>query len=99
ACSPGAFRSWSDGRVPPQAGERRHRWFDPGTRLPEQHETRLSLLFRAHYARAMKQHHFLRGARVYLSGPMDFVASRADEKKLGWRNRIGDFLRAHGAIV
>ena len=47
----------------------------------------------------MKQHHFLRGARVYLSGPMDFVASRADEKKLGWRNRIGDFLRAHGAIV
>ncbi|MEO8440702.1 MAG: hypothetical protein ABI540_10845 [Spartobacteria bacterium] len=47
----------------------------------------------------MKQHHFLRGARVYLSGPMDFVASRADEKKLGWRNRIGDFLHAHGAIV
>ncbi|CAN5363883.1 hypothetical protein BH20VER3_BH20VER3_19870 [soil metagenome] len=47
----------------------------------------------------MKQHHFLRGARVYLSGPMDFVASRADEKKLGWRNRVGDFLRAHGAIV
>ncbi len=47
----------------------------------------------------MNQHHFLRGARVYLSGPMDFVASRADEKKLGWRNRIGDFLRAHGAIV
>ena len=59
----------------------------------------LPLLFRAHYACAMKEHHFLRGARVYLSGPMDFVASRADEKKLGWRNRIGDFLRAHGAIV
>jgi hypothetical protein len=47
----------------------------------------------------MKQHHFLRGARVYLSGPMDFVASRADEKKSGWRNRVGDFLRAHEAIV
>jgi hypothetical protein len=47
----------------------------------------------------MTPHNFLRGARVYLSGPMDFVASRADEKKLGWRNRIGDFLRAHGAIV
>lgn len=47
----------------------------------------------------MKPHHFLRGARVYLSGPMDFVASRADEKKLGWRNRVGEFLRAHGAIV
>lgn len=47
----------------------------------------------------MSEHHFLRGARVYLSGPMDFVASRADEKKLGWRNRVGDFLRAQGAIV
>lgn len=47
----------------------------------------------------MKQHNFLRGARVYLSGPMDFVASRADEKKLGWRNRVGDFLRAQEAIV
>jgi hypothetical protein len=45
------------------------------------------------------KHHFLRGARVYLSGPMDFVASRADEKRYGWRNRVGDFLRAHGAIV
>ncbi|MGH8095530.1 MAG: hypothetical protein ACREIF_19025 [Chthoniobacterales bacterium] len=45
------------------------------------------------------EHHFLRGARVYLSGPMDFVASRADEKKLGWRNRVGDFMRAQGAIV
>ena len=45
------------------------------------------------------EHHFLRGARVYLSGPMDFVASRADEKKLGWRNRVADFLREKGAIV
>ena len=45
------------------------------------------------------EHHFLRGARVYLSGPMDFVASRADEKKLGWRNRVDDFLREKGAIV
>lgn len=48
---------------------------------------------------AMSEQNFLRGARVYLSGPMDFVASRADEKKLGWRNRVGDFLRAQGAIV
>ncbi len=47
----------------------------------------------------MSEQNFLRGARVYLSGPMDFVASRADEKKLGWRNRVGDFLRAQGAIV
>ena len=41
----------------------------------------------------------LRGARVYLSGPMDFVASRADEKKSGWRNRVGDFLRYLEATV
>ena len=41
----------------------------------------------------------LKGARVYLSGPMDFVASRAAEKKHGWRNRIGDFLRHLGVTV
>lgn len=47
----------------------------------------------------MSDQNFLRGARVYLSGPMDFVASRADEKKTGWRNRVGEFLRAMEAIV
>jgi hypothetical protein len=47
----------------------------------------------------MEPHNFLRGARVYLSGPMDFVGSRADEKKFGWRNRVGDFLRSFGAVV
>jgi hypothetical protein len=41
----------------------------------------------------------LRGARVYLSGPMDFVASREDEKTNGWRARIGDVLRDLGCIV
>jgi len=41
-----------------------------------------------------KPKNMLRGARVYLSGPMDFVASRASEKKFGWRNRLSDFLRA-----
>jgi hypothetical protein len=41
----------------------------------------------------------LRDARVYLSGPMDFVASRAAEQKLGWRNRVGDFLREFGVTV
>jgi hypothetical protein len=41
----------------------------------------------------------LRGARVYLSGPMDFVANREDEKKNGWRARIGNVLRDLGAIV
>ena len=38
----------------------------------------------------------LRDARVYLSGPMDFVASRAAEKATGWRTRIGQFLRRLG---
>lgn len=42
---------------------------------------------------------FLRGTRVYLSGPMDFVASRALEKKAGWRVRVASFLRAFGATV
>lgn len=41
----------------------------------------------------------LRGARVYLSGPMDFVASREEEMKNGWRARIGHVLRDLGAIV
>ena len=41
----------------------------------------------------------LQGARVYLSGPMDFVASRAVEKKYGWRNRISQFLQAYGITV
>jgi hypothetical protein len=47
----------------------------------------------------MAAHNYLRGARIYLSGPMDFVASRVEEKTAGWRNRVGDFLRAHGAVV
>jgi hypothetical protein len=38
-------------------------------------------------------------ARVYLSGPMDFVASRAEEKQNGWRNRITQFLKVYGTIV
>lgn len=41
----------------------------------------------------------LKGTRVYLSGPMDFVASRAAEAKFGWRNRVGQFLRAMGVTV
>jgi hypothetical protein len=41
----------------------------------------------------------LRGARVYLSGPMDFVASREEEKKHGWRTRVGEFLRELGVMV
>jgi hypothetical protein len=46
----------------------------------------------------MKKNVF-KGARVYLSGPMDFVASRALEKKYGWRNRVGQFLKSYGVTV
>ncbi len=46
-----------------------------------------------------KRRGLLSDARVYLSGPMDFVASRADEKTHGWRNRVGEFLRALGVTV
>jgi len=41
----------------------------------------------------------LSGATVYLSGPMDFVASRQEEKELGWRNRVGQFLKRYGVTV
>jgi hypothetical protein len=41
----------------------------------------------------------LSGARVYLSGPMDFVASRAEEKRTGWRNRLSQFLQTFGTTV
>src|SRR5882724_1241934 len=41
----------------------------------------------------MEEKGVLSGARVYLSGPMDFVASREDEKKNGWRTRVSEFMR------
>lgn len=41
----------------------------------------------------------LKDSRVYLSGPMDFVASRAEEKKSGWRTRIDQFLTRYGVTV
>jgi hypothetical protein len=50
-------------------------------------------------ARSKKQNCLLSGARVYLSGPMDFVASRAAERKLGWRNRVGEFLQTLNVTV
>lgn len=46
-----------------------------------------------------KKENVLSEARVYLSGPMDFVASRAEEKSKGWRNRISQFLQEYGTIV
>jgi hypothetical protein len=41
----------------------------------------------------------LNNSRAYLSGPMDFVASRAEEKKNGWRVRVGQFLQSLGVTV
>ena len=50
-------------------------------------------------SRSREHKSLLQGARVYLSGPMDFVASRADEKRSGWRNRISQFLQQMGVTV
>lgn len=44
-------------------------------------------------------HNFLQGARVYLAGPMDFVASREVERKYGWRSRTRQFLVELGVTV
>jgi hypothetical protein len=41
----------------------------------------------------------LDGARVYLSGPMDFVSSREDERRFGWRTRVSEFLLRIGTTV
>lgn len=46
-----------------------------------------------------KKENVLSGSTVYLSGPMDFVASRTEEKEFGWRNRISQFLRRYGVTV
>ncbi len=46
-----------------------------------------------------KKKNILSGATVYLSGPMDFVASRQEEKELGWRNRVSQFLRRYNVTV
>jgi len=46
-----------------------------------------------------KKENVLSGSTVYLSGPMDFVASRTEEKELGWRNRVGQFLKRYGVTV
>jgi len=50
-------------------------------------------------ARSKRKQRLLQGARVYLSGPMDFVASRAVEKQSGWRNRVSEFLQQMGVTV
>ncbi|MBE0636506.1 hypothetical protein IH601_10965 [Candidatus Bipolaricaulota bacterium] len=46
-----------------------------------------------------QQGNVLSSAKVYLSGPMDFVASRTEEKRTGWRTRVGQFMRKYGTEV
>jgi len=50
-------------------------------------------------ASAKAHENILDQAREYLSGPMDFVASREDEKKYGWRTRITQFLNKFGTTI
>lgn len=47
----------------------------------------------------LKEKGHLNNARVSLSGPMDFVASREEEKRVGWRVRIKQFLQSYGVTV
>ena len=47
----------------------------------------------------MDHRNVLKNSRVYLSGPMDFVASREDEKEFGWRSRIKSYLKSKGVVV
>ncbi len=47
----------------------------------------------------MDHKNVLKNSRVYLSGPMDFVASREDEKEFGWRSRIKSYLESKGVVV
>lgn len=48
---------------------------------------------------AKKPRGFLDGSAVYLSGPMDFVASREAEKAGGWRHFIRHILEPMGVTV
>jgi nucleoside 2-deoxyribosyltransferase len=41
----------------------------------------------------------LKGMRIYLAGPMDFVSSRTKEMKFGWRAKISKYLAHHGVTV
>jgi hypothetical protein len=45
----------------------------------------------------LQKPNLLRDARVYLSGPMDFVADRETERKFGWRKVGSSAFRRSGA--
>ncbi len=71
----------------------------PGGRASHPRKTAAEKAIAKHGQQLSKKKNVLSGATVYLSGPMDFVASRADEKKFGWRNRVGEFLRKFGTTI
>lgn len=62
----------------------------PGESQPEAGIKQNMLSARFRYMEQQKK--ILSDARVYLSGPMDFVASRENEKRTGWRSRLSQFL-------
>jgi hypothetical protein len=47
----------------------------------------------------MSETTFFKGTRVYLSGPMDFVADRDIERTSGWRTHIKELMQSYGATV
>lgn len=67
----------------------------PNLTTPMTHESAL----RSRSETLNKRGNILQGSTAYLSGPMDFVASREAEKKFGWRNRISQFLRKYEVTV
>jgi hypothetical protein len=46
-----------------------------------------------------KNESILKGVRIYLSGPMDFLLSRDEDKKSGWRSRVRQFLEPFDAHI
>ena len=52
-----------------------------------------------HTEQSAKKEGFLKNARAYLSGPMDFVHCRKTEKETGWSVRVGQFLESLGVTV
>jgi len=50
-------------------------------------------------ASVRKRQESLAGARVYLSGPMDFVGSREKDREYGWRTRLSQVLKDLKVVV
>ena len=55
--------------------------------------------YTSHRMSGTETHNFLKGSRVYLAGPMDFVSSREVERKSCWRARVKEYLDTLGVTV